>query len=367
MKRFNSAILRGFGAVVLTLGLLSLVERAEAQSPAQPVTYAIATKNINTGYPFTTVPQALGYFAEEGLDVSIVQGESSATAFQLMMSGKADIVAASPDVFIVQRTKTGLPIRSIYAASRQSSYHLGVLKDGPIKSVKDLVGKTVGVTDLGSGSAFYAKQRMSEAGLDPNSITLITVGAGVPAGDALQKGRVDALVNFTSGYANLTNAGFPIVFLEESPTQNMFYGFNLYAREDFIKAHPDVIAKIGRATSKAMVFLKERPEAAIPLFYELYPERKPKTDIEKGFKDALAISNAEMSETRVTELPVDFAWGSQDLKVWEFMQDTSFKNGLIVKKLPPEDFVYLDQEAEYANFDRAAVTAAAKAYKMPTE
>ena len=49
---------------------------ATAQTTAKPikVTYAVATRDLNVGYPFATLPLALGYFAEEGLEVEVVPG-----------------------------------------------------------------------------------------------------------------------------------------------------------------------------------------------------------------------------------------------------------------------------------------------------
>ena len=64
---------------------------------------------------------------------------------------------------------------------------MSVLEDGPIKDVKDLKGKTVGVFSLATGGIAFMKSYMRANGMDPDKdIQLVAVGLGAPPIEALR-------------------------------------------------------------------------------------------------------------------------------------------------------------------------------------
>jgi NitT/TauT family transport system substrate-binding protein len=61
-----------------------------------------------------------------------------------------------------------------------------------IQSVKDLKGKNLGVTELGSGTQTLTTALLHNAGVTPDQVHFIPVGAGDTFIAALQQGRIDA-------------------------------------------------------------------------------------------------------------------------------------------------------------------------------
>ena len=151
-----------------------------AAEPLRKITYAVATADLNVGYPFATLAKALGYYQAEGLDVEVVPGQSSATTAQLLLSGRADIGLAQPDPVVIQRANNRIALVSFYAVCRRGTNRFVVNPDSPIQSVRDLKGKKVGVNDLGSGGVIYLRARLKEAGMSQNDVQLMTVGYGTP-------------------------------------------------------------------------------------------------------------------------------------------------------------------------------------------
>src|SRR5580698_2680926 len=96
-------------------GLVFAARDVFAQPALKKLTYAVATADLNVGYPFATLAKALGYYEQEGLDVEIVPGQSSATVAQLLLSGRADIGLAQPDPVVIQRANNRIPLVSFYA------------------------------------------------------------------------------------------------------------------------------------------------------------------------------------------------------------------------------------------------------------
>lgn len=362
-KSKRRALVALTGSLVACAGFQGL---ATAQTAAKPikVTYAVATRDLNVGYPFATLPLALGYFAEEGLDVEVVPGTSSAGTIQLLVGGRAQVGVVVTDPAVIQRAKSGLKVKSFYAVSRRNGFAMAVLNDSPIKSFGDLKGKKLGSADLGSGANVYVDARLIQAGLSHDAITQVNVGYGAPAFEALVSGKIDALATFSGQTARFASAGYNFRLLPKGGFEDKMYSYNLYATDDYIAANPEVLDKIGRATAKATVFMKTNPEAAVRIFWKQYPERAPKNQNDpKELEKDLAILKAQLYDMKAEELPVDFAWGSQDRESWIALQDYLKAAGMVTTPLDVSEYYHATNQANYVKFDRAAIVAKARAWK----
>jgi NitT/TauT family transport system substrate-binding protein len=281
-----------------------------------------------------------------------------------MASGQAEIAAVTPEGGMAARVKTGLAIKSFYAVARRSPYHVAVTNDSPIKDIKDLKGKKIGTSTIAAPGSLYLLRRLKqEAGIDPKAVDLLAVGNALPAMEALVRGRIDALVSYDSVFAGMTNAGYKYRYLPESPDDKKYYGYNLYAKDSFIRDNPDIIARIGRATAKATVFAKTNRAAAVRLFWEQFPDRAPRDRNEVEFNKELVVMDSMLLAMLIDELPANFKWGSQTAEVWDFIQKTALETGVIDKALPVSEFYDSSQEAKYMDFDVQAVVRQAQAMK----
>jgi NitT/TauT family transport system substrate-binding protein len=356
MKKLMKALL----GAALGIGLMG-AGAAMAQD-LKKVTYAIATADLNVGYPFATLAKELGYFEEEGLDVDIVPGQSSAATAQLLLTGRANVGVAQPDPVMIQRANAAIPLVSFYAISRRGTNVFIVKPDSPVQSLKDMKGKTVGVGDLGSGSVNYLRYRLAAEGMSMNDIQLIATGYGTPGFEALKSGAVDMSISFSGGVARMKVAGYDVRILPQPETERTQYSYNLFAQEDYIAANPDIIAGLGRATAKATVYLKNNPEAAVRAFWSYSPDRAPKDLNDKAAMERdLAILSAQIRDMAADENADDFAWGSQDAAIYAKIQAYLLEVGLIKEAKDPS--IYFDNSFAdaYTDFDPAPIAAAAKA------
>jgi len=336
-----------------------------ADNPSRrKITYAVATADLNVGYPYATLPKALGYYQQEGLDVEIVPGQSSAAVAQLLLSGRADVGLAQPDPIVIQRVKLKIPLVSFYAVCRRATNRIVVNPNSPIQSVRDLKGKRVGVNDLGSGSATYLRASLKQAGMSLSDVQLLSVGYGTPSFEALKNKSVDAEVTFTGGIARQQIAGYAVRILPVPPSEMDQYSYNLFATQSFLAKSPDVIAKIGRATAKATVFLMTNPEAAVRAFWKQYPDRAPKDRNDpKALATDLAIIKAQIVDMGADQLPVDFAWGSQQATIFEKIENYLVNAGQISAPIAPTDLFTNAFAAQYNQFDHSTIVNQARNWK----
>ncbi len=110
------------------------------------------------------VAQDKGFYAEEGLDVTILDGGNVNPTVQVG-SGNADFGTDWVANMLAQREQ-GLDVVAIAQIYQASGYRMVGLKDTDIETIADLAGKTAGV--WGFGNEFAAEAVFSKAGLTSN-------------------------------------------------------------------------------------------------------------------------------------------------------------------------------------------------------
>jgi NitT/TauT family transport system substrate-binding protein len=136
----------------------------------------------------------MGFFAKQGLDVTIDPVNNGPAIAAAVASGAVDI-GFSNAVSIELAYKKGLPFvfvanSAIYSSAAPTSVIM-VPKDSPIKTAKDLNGKTFGVNGLKNIAEYAPSLWIDQHGGDASTIKFVEIApADTPA--ALAEHRVDA-------------------------------------------------------------------------------------------------------------------------------------------------------------------------------
>lgn len=235
------------------------------------VAYGHAIPIINSAYGSLAVAKGLGFFAKEGLDVSIQTTGGSLDVIQNIVSGQFDIGAALPEA-IVPIILRGRDLVMIYNYVRAPTGSVAVLKEGPIKSLKDLKGKKIGAQSLSSGNIMLTNAQLAEAGLNPKQdVTYLAVGVGAQALHALKTGQVDALALFDSHYAAMENIGAEFRYFDPNPD---LFSIQFIVTREMLKKRPKLVEGFGRAMAKATYFMELNPEAAIRQTWKEFPSSR---------------------------------------------------------------------------------------------
>ncbi len=331
--------------------------------PLKKVVFAVTTKDISVGHSaHSSVPQALGYWKEEGLDVTVTSVEGSAAGMQQLAAGNLQIVSLGPEEIVIGREK-GVKIRGFYVQARETIYRLVVPADSPLQKVADLKGKTIGVPSLASGSVPFAKALVASAGIDPEKdLKILAVGVGAPGRLALQQKTVDCLALWDTLQASIENSGMALRRLD-LPMVHEMLGQTLATRDDQVTENAAMLVGFARGIAKATVFGLANPEAAVRIHWKMYPETKPQTgDEAKALKDALNVFNARFMLQRVDNRP-DTRFGIGTLAQWEKLKSIFKDQKFIEGTVPAADLYSAALVDEINKFDRAAIVAQAKAYK----
>lgn len=131
-----------------------------------------------------------GYFAEEGLEVELVYARGGGSqALQFLVGRAVDYAATSLDAAL-QAYQQGAPILRFCSTGRLPLFALAAAPKSPVKGLKDLEGKTVGVSALGNADHVLLVYLLRKAGVDPKRVQYATLGPNLY--EALKAGHVEA-------------------------------------------------------------------------------------------------------------------------------------------------------------------------------
>lgn len=145
---------------------------------------------VNPDHAPLIVAKEKGIFKKNGLDVELIAPADPNDPPKLVAAGKAPLAISYQPQLHVQ-VGEGLPLKRIATLVATPLNSLVVLKDGPIKSIKDLKGKKVGYSVGGFEDALMHAM-LKTHGLSADDIEMINVNFSLSP--ALLAGNVDAVI-----------------------------------------------------------------------------------------------------------------------------------------------------------------------------
>ena len=180
---------RLIAAATLAAALVTALP-ALAQTATQPKLTVLLDWFVNPDHAPLVVALEKGYFRDAGLEVELVAPADPNDPPKLVAAGRADIAISYQPQLQIQAAE-GLPLTRIGTLVSTPLNSVVVLKDGPIKSIKDLKGKKIGFSVGGFEDALLGAM-LENAGLKLSDVELINVNFSLSP--ALLAGQVDAVI-----------------------------------------------------------------------------------------------------------------------------------------------------------------------------
>lgn len=363
ISRLLARLVIGFVAAGTLVGAL---HAQTAAKPLKPVSIAVGTQVVNVAYPWLTLPIALGYWKDEGYDVKIVTTGGSLQGIQQMMAGGVDFAQVNSTGLIQANADNNVAVRGLMGTGI-IDWGVGVMQDGPIKSITDLKGKKIGIFSLGTGGMPLLKGYLRVNGINPDTdVQIIATGAGAPALEALKTDRVQALMFWGSALTGFQNAGVKMRILVD-PAWRALPDFTFATMQKTIDADPAMVEAISRGAAKATLFAQTNPDCARKIHWKYFPGTKPTgADEETLAKWDLALLMTQLDTMAAAHtMNGGKQIGAMSPAAYGRMQDFMLKEGLIKRAVPVESMLHLKPGFVDAmnKFDRNAVIEAAKACK----
>ena len=347
------------GACVALVALAGTVP-ASAQTK---IRYLLTSPSPNVAEAaHSSVPAALGYWKNAGLDVEVKPFSGSTGATQVVVSGSAEFTMGSPEGLLAG-IQEGDKIKAVYNHTREAIYTIAVVKDSSIKQLADFKGKTIGVLSLSSGATAVAKAMLRGIGLDPEKdVKWLPVGLGPQTANALKSNQVDAIAMWDWAYATLENLGFQFRHFTTPQTASLL-SLMLITNDNFLNANRKAAVDFAQGIAKGALFALTNPEAAVRIHWATYPASKP-TNIpeDQALKEAVHVLQARLDKYRI-EKRKDPRFGAFLPDEWKSTQSFFFDVGML--KAKPDVSVYYTNDLidDINKFDKAAIVKQAETYK----
>lgn len=201
--------------------------------------------------------QSSGIFRRYGLDVNVTASKSGAAISAAVVGGSIDIGKASLLGLIAGHVH-GVPFTLVAPASLYSSAApvAGTLvrADSPIKTARDLRGKTISVQSLKGFLQVAFMNWIDQHGGDSSSMGYIELSPSA-ASAALLEGRVDAATLANPTLAAALNTKRARVFAWTCDSVGKFYlQAGYFCTTDFASKNADVVGRFARAVTEASAY-----------------------------------------------------------------------------------------------------------------
>lgn len=306
--------------------------------------------------PYTSLPVALGYWEEEGLDVEVLGFAGSGAVFQALDAGKIDVGQGPPGP-LFGAVASGAQLQAFYDHVPRNFLMPQVPAGSNIKSAADMRGATVGVQSLEAGGVTLIKAMIAKAGLPPDAIDLVAIGKGAEAREFIRRGDVDVVELWDSAYVEL---GLPLSPIRDDYFEGVGFHNAIVSTKDRVANRSKEMVGLGRGIAKATAFAQENPEAAVKLHWQVYPESKP-----VGVDDEVALSRAValLKARNVNTMPLDQGWGYSDDKIVEGHMQMLLDAGVLKSPVGSPDIWTSGLLRDINDFDAEAVRQRARDWK----
>ena len=205
--------------------------------------------------------QRLGYFTEQHLNVTLIDEGTGQASEDEVVAGNVEAGSGAYVHPMVLNTQ-GKKIETICQFGIAPGEAEVVDSSLNISSVKDLAGKTLGVTEVGSGTWVLTQAILGTAGVDPSSAHYLGVGAGDTFIAGIQQHKIAAGMTTFPTISRLVNSGkgkILVSLLNPTDTRAALGGdypfIGVFAKNDWVNSNKDVTQRLVNAYVKTLKYI----------------------------------------------------------------------------------------------------------------
>jgi NitT/TauT family transport system substrate-binding protein len=238
--------------LAFVLGLLIASGSAQAMDKVRMSISAVDVSFLTGGLALKR-----GMFRDEGLDLELIRMNANVSVTALSTT---DIDYTMVFASVVRGALRGLPMK-VVASFMDSSTHLLIARP-EYKTIRDLKGKTLAVSNYGATSDVAARMMMKQGGVDPEKeLKIIQLGAERGRYAALREGIVDVAVLSPPTDTDAVRNGYRVLSRFHEHFKLPFTGLGTHLKK--LKEKPDEVKRMTRALLRANRFVRANREGTI--------------------------------------------------------------------------------------------------------
>lgn len=280
----------------------------------------------------------LGYFDGTGITLEDVGYAQGGPASLVALAGGSVELGDAATAAVLNSIAAGNNFVAAYPSNGINDEVQSIFlvpEDSPIKSVEDIVGKTIAVNTLGAHLDYVVREALHQKDLPEDSANLIVV-PGPQLEQVLRSKQVDVAAfgywqtTFTG--AALKTGGLRPIFDDTDVLGEIAGGF-VVLRRDWVAEHPAEAKAFVEGSVKALDYAREHPEETKAIFARVLAERGENAEVAQYFAGY---------GVRAGGLPVE-----RDVQFWI---DVLEREGAVpAGKLVAKDILYVTGDAPVTN------------------
>ena len=217
----------------------------------------IAVSNPNMPNLTVAMAQQNGFFRDENIEAEIIRMNPN-VAVTALATGDIDYCQLFGAV--VGGAIAGLPIRIV--AGYLDNWPMTLIAQPEFKTLKDLKGKTLGISSFGATPDLAARMMLKQVGIDPEKeIKILALGSDAARLTALKQRVVDLIVISPPADTQMEKQGYKIMARAYELFSFPYLGLGTHTRK--IKEKPDEVRRIIKATIRANRFIRDNRDEAV--------------------------------------------------------------------------------------------------------
>jgi NitT/TauT family transport system substrate-binding protein len=222
----------------------------------------ISVSSLDAAFLTPIVAVKRGFFREEDIEAEIIRMNANISVTALA-TGDIDYTTIFGSV--VRAAIRGLPVR-VVASFLDSPTQL-LLARQEVKSVKELKGKTLGVSTFGATADVAARMMLKYSGIEPErEMKIIALGADQARITALKEGIVDVIVISPPADTEGRKFGFRVLARAFELFNFPFVGLGVNTKK--INDKPDEIKRVLKGLIKANRYIRSNRDGAVQVLMQ---------------------------------------------------------------------------------------------------
>ena len=254
--RFSRRRLLGYGGALGAAAASSFITVRPLAADAAEVNMQLGWLASN-GILGEVCAKRLGYYAEEGVELTVTPGGPGVDGVASVAAGRAEVGQLSSSPSLMLARSAGIPVKAFAAGYQKHPFTYFSLADDPIRTPKDMIGKTIATQPT---AVILLRALLALNGIAEDQVEMVKMGSDM---NQLMTGQAQAV----TGWMTNTNA---LRILGDDRVDMMLWdaGIRLYANvyyttDRMLAEHGDVLVRYLTGSARGWGYARENPEAAV--------------------------------------------------------------------------------------------------------
>lgn len=274
------------------------------------------------------------FFKEYGLDPQEIYIQGGPTAISGLLADSIQYLVTDGAAPVSAGLK-GADVVIIASAMNQGIQRLMSLPG--IKSPKELVGKTIGVTRVGAASYNVLRIMLDMWGIPLDKVKILQVGSSTAMLASMKKGGIDAAVLTLPSFFVAEDRGYRLLGDAVAMDINTLHHV-LVVRTDYLHAHPEQVTRFVKAYIKGIAYFKQNKDESVAILKKKLGQRGSVKYLERSY-DLLAKAYQKIPHPSLSGVKTILGFLQDEYPQAKEADPKSFVDDRIVSDLEKSGFI----------------------------